>query len=1311
MKAKTNARTKSFCKKSAAGILVAGMVMSAGVFTNLSAAAAGAKGYYPDFATYEDEQKAASDLNAEIFEESAVLLKNKDKALPLNNTLEKGLTVVGMRSYDTVTGGTGSGAASTSSDYCSITDSLELAGFRVNSKVKQIYENTTSQAAVSGGMMGGASNTTVEAPSSILASAEGSYEYYGDAAIWTIGRIGGEGADLMRSNLPTTADKTKHILELDDNEMDMLKYLKRLKTEGKLNKIVVLINSANVMEMGVLEDDPEVDAILWIGQPGNSGLKGLGRILNGEVNPSGKTVDIWAADFTHDPTWYNTGKMTHLGTDPDTNQPYSNYAYQKNADGTYTKITKELYGGRKDDKADGQIVEYEEGIYLGYKWYETAAVTDGVLTAEKIGYKAADAKIPADKNNDVYYNRSTGVVYPFGYGLSYTEFTKTIKTSAEALQAAINSASGLDARVKVQVEVKNTGKVAGKDVVQMYVNAPYYKNGKDGAGGIEKAEVSLVSYAKTDLLKPGETQTVTLDIRLGDIASFDYDDANNNNYKGYEIEAGDYEFRLQENSHKKIGSLNVTLEEKTTALDNDNDDKNNTPFSNGDDYDSLLNIKDKTGGEGRGGKMTILSREDFLGTFPSAPKASDMLYGDRVSKIMLILSKEAGTADEYERYSSYTTGSDDKTSDPWYRTESDIPKEWTQAADTTGRTDGKTAVQITDMIGIDYWSTAKITEGKFKDKTGVQAWTEFMNQLTYEELVTLCSSGGFSTPALDSIGKTRQTDADGPGKLSNGTFWCCEVNIASTWNTELAHRQGVMVGNESLFQGVTGWYAPSMNTHRTPFTGRNFEYYSQDGVQGGFIAAAVIEGYQSKGGVAYVKHYGLNDEEDNRLSGSSFVDEQTMRENYLKVFEYAFKDGGSIATMTAHTRIGAMSCYGNYALLQELTAGEWGWKGYAITDMYLTTSKGNFVVRAGSLPLGSFSGTNKLTGEWDASVTRTDGGRGAVRDSFLAKDAAEGTKMEISYTQWYAVRTTAMKVCWGATQSNSLLNANKTSLFSAKTFNLVQGVNASETIGVDTKQFGTDNVRYSVTTGALPQGLMLNEKTGAITGSPKNVTEETKVTVTLLADGWAKTTAELTFKVTPMVTVDGAETVKANTDYKADVKVDSAVKIVDTSTLTEAGQAGYTAISYSAENLPAGFAIDAATGAITGKTAKCGEYTVTVKVTLTYTSVESGKKGTSLKDSVSTQVQELKLTVTDENGEIPASHGGIISTVVNDNGELVITYEDGTTANLGVVVGSDGQNAESGCGGNIAVSAGLSIAALALIGAAVVLLRKKRNNG
>ena len=1311
--------TKSFKKAPAilaAFTLSAALLMSGSSFSMKASAASEPGAWQADFSTIEEAHEYATELNNELMGEGCVLMKNNNDVLPLAKGTA--ISVVGTRSYDIVTGGTGSGSGG--GIKVDMPEAMNRAGFRVNGKMAPLYAGVNSKATIAADIWGSVT-VTVETDPSILKPVEDSIKMY-DTVIWTIARTGGEGADLFTHSLSTNKDPTKHLLELDDNELATLDYLTELKEQGIIKNVVVLMNVANVMEMGVLEESDTIDSILWIGQPGPEGLEGVGRVLNGEYTPSGRTVDIWTADHTLDPTWQNFSD-------------YSQFSYDEET-GTYTQDN--VRGINDMVNAEGEVVsgtavvEYEEGIYLGYKYYETAA-----------------AEAEAGNYDGFVYDDQ--VVYPFGYGLSYTTFEQELITTGEEIQTAINAASGLDTKVQVKVKVTNTGNVAGKEVAQLYVHAPYTK------GGIEKAEVALVSFAKTDILQPGESQELTLDVRLGDIASFDYNDANENGYKGWEIEAGAYEFRLQQNSHVELDSISATLTVKTTALDNDGDATNNTPLSNGDDYDSLRNLKE----EDSESTMVQMSRADFKGTFPTFPTLEERYYGEAILKAMKYENGQAGDKNgenrEY-RYNGLYNSSDDEATDPYYKTVEDIPEGWTQATaeDEAKRVDGKTAVQLAEMCGYDYWSDEEITSGPYAGKTEAEAWVEFVNQLTYDELEYLVSHGMYLTAGLESVGKDQATDQDGPAQLkSNGYTFCCSMVISSTWNVDLAYEEGRIVGNDSLFTDTPGWYAPSMNIHRSPFSGRNFEYYSQDALQSGFIGAAVTAGYQSKGGYVYLKHYAINDQEADRENCATFVNEQAARENYLKTFEYSVKDGGALGIMTSFNRVGIVPEAGNYVTMQTIATQEWGFKGQSITDYYSPNmGKANYVIRGGVRPLGNWDSGNSLTGEWDATLRD---GKGNVRDG----NAVEGVMPESS-TQYYAVRDTATRVLWVASASNVVTNGYNLDEFANQTVTLVQGLNGSANIAADPAAVGTDNIRYEISGGSLPEGLTMSG--GTISGTPAKA-GSSNVTIKLVADDWITKTANITVNVVP------AADITENENGTYNVKVSDAVEIAEKEPTTS-DPVGTKAITGAAleVTVPAGMTYDAQTGVISGTPTAAGIQEINVKVVLTVKEVVSNwwwnqvNTYTIELDNIITvgepapepeeiifQVADGKLQYSTNNGEswndiaatgsgsgeAGADGVGIAKIEKTSSDGLVDTYTitltDNTTYTFTVtngangVDGADGQDGQDGeqgpkgdkgdkgdpgeaggCGGSI-VSTSVTVGSLVLVAAAAVVALKLRS--
>jgi len=1234
--------------------------------------------FYTDFASFEEEQKYAGDLNAKINEESIVLLKNKDNALPLAKG--SSISLLGDHSYRPFRGGGGSGNVRDGGD--TIPDSLVNSGFVLNTAVQKYYETHEFKARLSSGM--GDNNPSYDGPTKNLEKYSDSLTMFGDAAVITIGRIGAEGGDLFRNKLPSevVADPTQHVLQLFDNEKELIALAKE-----KCDKVVILLNIANVMELGELEDDPDIDAILWIGEPGTTGLRHIGRILCGDTNPSGKLADIYPANLKKDPTWFNFGDNSQNNTYDPVEKKWSDTF----DNGQRAQLRE---GSTVQSNGNKLTLEEEENIYVGYRYYETA-FAEGYITD--------------------YYSRDNGVVYPFGYGLSYTTFEKQFVSTADDVKAAINGATSLDQKIQVKVKVTNTGAVTGKEVVELYNHAPYV------TGQIEKSEVNLVSFAKTGELKPGASETLTLDVRLGDLASFDYNDANHNSFSGWELEAGDYELRLQENSHVLISKLSMALDAKEFKRDGSvatglTAEANYNYFSKGDDYDTLLPMK-LHDPEKDGVTMKLMSRADFAGTFPTAPTKAERTYPDVVMALLTNNGQAAGTSSiaegqegynewaKYYRYTSYFNSSDDLPTDPWYKTNADIPASWTQAANTEGRTDGKVAVQLYQMSGLDFNDNVSVVpEGHpYAGKTHAAAWIEFMNQLTYEELCALFANGGYRTPGLGSIGKKQTGDQDGPAQLKfanngghytvastiqgvAGTAWCCETNIASTWDVELAAKQGLCVGNESLFMGTSGWYGPAMNTHRSAFAGRNFEYYSQDGVHGGFIAAAVVKAAQSKGCNVYLKHFAMNDQETDRTGMGTFNSEQAMREIYLKPFEYSTKDGGATGFMSAFNRVGAINSFGNYHLLNSLLREEWGFVGAGVTDYYSSgLAKANYMQRGGTeMPLntghpyasgetGKASTRNSMTGQWDPALRD---GKGGVRDGLAAGDPAV---IPESPTQYYAVRIAAMNIAWVGANTNNNQNGIEvvnSRLQALNVFNVSgdlaveTGVPSNFNIGVKDEFLKGASVEYELD-GELPQGLSFNDATGVISGSTLEIGTY-NLTIRAVIDGWILRTASVKVVVSPNVTVaKGDAFSKAVVGYKVGDNYNG-------NTLTAAGNIqlngapeGISLVEVKAEDAtetkPAGFYIE-------GSFAEPGTYQIGTSQQVTYKNSKGRNQNATVRST-------FIVVVTGEAAPAPVIHGGIVSSVINDEGHLVITYEDGAIVDLGLVVGADGKDGVNGADG------------------------------
>lgn len=843
--------------------------------------------YEADYTSKADTLRAANLLNEQILEEGIILLKNEDDLLPLNG-VEK-ITVFGKNSTNLVLGGSGSSAGTGSTTSIDLYKSLSNAGFEYNPVAKDFFSSSKSgsgRPAVPGmgtiltGYPIGETPKTLYQNNTAL---KNSYKDFNDLAIVLITRMGGEGYDLPRtmfwdgskySNwsgselIPGARSKEDHYLQIDQNETDLLK-----EANDNFQNVVVLINSPSTIETGFLVDpthyayQPNVKGALWIGTPGATGANAIGKILKGEINPSGRTSDTYAADFKKDPSWNNFGN----NLENDGNR-YSVDGKERNA----------------------YYVEYEEGIYVGYRYYETRGFTDG----------------------QAWYDEN--VIYPLGYGLSYTTFTQEIGNTSFIENGTILA----DDEINIDVKVTNTGNIAGKEVVQVYYTAPYYD------GGIEKAHVVLVGFGKTGTLQPGQSETLSIKFTVRDMASYDYNDANNNDFKGYEVEEGKYIIKLMSNS-------NTVIEEKVVDVplggyQYEKDEVTGTEIVNL--FDDVSNHVD-----------TYMSRRNWEGTWPTRPTVEDRAVD---SDFISLLNYQLN----------------DSPTDPWYQsqmpTQSDVVNSFND-----------TTIKLYDLIDKSYDDSM---------------WDDLLDQLTITQMVTLVSRGNFKTMNIDNIGKPLTTDPDGPSGFANfmgdpsvydTAYYASGVVLGATWSEELAYKFGKMIGNEGLIGNergdgmpYSGWYAPAANIHRSQFGGRNFEYYSEDGLLSGKLAANIIKGAKEKGVYTYIKHFALNDQETNRDNTGliTWANEQAMRELYFRPFELAVKEGKTNAMMSAFNRIGTTWVGGSYPLLTALLRDEWGFRGMVITDFNLKTYMNtDQMVRAGGdislSPSKNFSDTTSPT--------------------------------------------------------------------------------------------------------------------------------------------------------------------------------------------------------------------------------------------------------------------------------------------------------------------------------------------------------------
>ena len=783
----------------------------------------------------------AQEINLKLAEEGFVLLKNENAALPMNRGAR--ISVFSKNSVNLSYGGSGSGGFDTSNNK-DLYESLNDAGFVTNPTLKSFYESSQSgpvRTANSSDLDNGDNQkiATAETPQSKYTDAvKNSYADYSDAALVVITRIGGEGFDLPRyqGDSEGAVSPDSHYLELDQNEIDLLTAV----TDGTFKRVVVVFNTPSSFEATFLKDSAyaafadKIDAAVWIGFTGSNGITALGEILNGDVNPSGRLVDTWAADFTKNPSFVNFG----TGCLPDTTDKYDGGMYYS--------------------------VDYEEGIYVGYRYYETRGETDG----------------------EDWYNAN--VVYPFGYGLSYTTFDWTVgDASASEIE--------LGTTITVPVTVKNTGSAAGKDVVQLYASAPYT------LGGIEKAHKVLVGFAKTKLLQPGESETVTVSFDPYSAASYDYRDANSNGISGYELEAGEYTLYVSRNAHEseKAIALNLAADVQI-GTDPTTDSEVVNRYTDSEDFlDSDWQLD------------TMLSRADWEGTWPTPQTAQQHAGTDRLYEEIRSEEHNNPTDFDSEEY-------------PWFGEEPTLTlRDLLPSAEAEG---------YEPVISYDD-----------------ERWEELMMGCDEEEMIALINNGAYHTLAMEGVGLPATIHGDGPSGFTcfmskeqvNGTCqYVSEPVMASTWNINLMTELGEAIGEEGTIgdkatgQPYSSIYAPGVNIHRSPFGGRCSEYFSEDPFISGMMGAAEVQGIQSRGVLPTVKHFVANEQETHRSIGGdlSWVSEQALREIYLKPFEYTVKLGETRGIMTSFNRIGTRWTGGDYRLLTEILRNEWGFNGLVICD-------------------------------------------------------------------------------------------------------------------------------------------------------------------------------------------------------------------------------------------------------------------------------------------------------------------------------------------------------------------------------------------
>ena len=801
----------------------------------------------------------AEELAWQVQAESSVLLRNENKTLPLASGVKK-VNVFGWASTDWLGGGSGSGGVQNMS--VDLLKALADYGIETNTALTQMYENFQggreytrtlgSWPEQSCRMYEPSVSNTAYYTDQLLADAKA----FSDTAIVVFGRISGESNDATQQQYKRlekdgeiVVDESRTYLDLSTEEVELLTYV-----GANYENVIVILNTTNVMALGEMETVPGVDACLMVGFTGQTGAAAIPALLWGEANPSGKTADTWAYDFATAASYANAA-AGGVGA-------YSGAEGMYPANGTSN-------GNLGTPFAYDQVsyLDYAEGIYIGYKWYETA---------DAEGYWA-------DVSNEYGAGYEGVVQYPFGYGLSYTEFQWEITDKPASMSK--------DGDLTVKVKVTNTGAVAGKDVVELYYTAPYTP------GGIEKSAVELGAFAKTKLLAPGESQELELTLTVADMASYDCYDANANGFTGYELDAGEYGLSLRRDSHTVVETVVLNLNEGIQyALDPITGLEVNNKFTGTGAMDGI-----SLDGTDSNQNIVYLTRADFAGTFPKANVDSRPM-ADNLKALNLYSEKQANAWIDPSA-KPITTGADNGLK----------------------VMEGGTLTELGKKLGSNY---------------NDPQWEALLDQMTKEEMLELVTHGYGHTAGIESIGKDQTMDADGPAQIGGftgsnpGTGFPSSSTLAQSWNKELALAEGRMIGHQAAQRGYSGWYAPAVNMHRSPFNGRNYEYYSEDAHLSGQICGNTVAGALDAGTFCYVKHFLCNDGESGIYRDGIYIwmTEQAMREVYLEPFRIIVEEYGASGIMSSYNRVGAVWAGGSEALLTGILRQEWNFQGAVITD-------------------------------------------------------------------------------------------------------------------------------------------------------------------------------------------------------------------------------------------------------------------------------------------------------------------------------------------------------------------------------------------
>ncbi len=1160
-KKKIARKTVPFALLSAAVCAVLVVSGVAGSFAvSADAAASSTANFTSDYSSRSEVMDATIDLSEQLAAEGMVLVKNDNDALPITNSRPR-VSVFGSDSVSVQVGASNSGgdtSAGVANADADLYSSLEDAGFLVNPATKSYFENAGEYTVNSRtgalswssfneqGILDNADETAdVAGWTAVMKGQEYTYSSYSDAAIVILSTTG--------------SGESRHIRDYDDAQKSLVEYV-----ASKFDKVILLINTSYPFELGWADD--YADAIMIVGQPGNNGFSAVGKILNGEINPSGHLADLYAADFSVTPSYVNMDTS---------NSGLNGMAYYVDDQGNWID--------------QSRLYQYEEGIYVGYHYYETMATLDNITVgqgSEVVEWPGAteDAAVDGETWYDAF------VQYPFGYGLSYTTFEYS---DFSVNRTSFTSASNT---ITATVTVTNTGDVAGKDVVQMYYSAPWQE------GDVEKSAVNLAQYAKTDLLQPGDSQKITISISAADMASYDY--TLNEWVGGYILDAGDYTISLQSDSHNVLVDSNG----ENCAADVNLATKIDTGIqvdTNGDDvvnqFTSTTEAVEGYGDHAGSGLAfdAELSRSTMATATTTAPENQDITGIKSISGNNLTI----GSIGTYAAVTLNDKDLEELTTAMRVRTlegnDDPLYDEW---ADTDGTLDGNG--YNTDQTGTPDLVAADMIGKAYTDED----WDTLLDELSIDDLVKLFEQGGYGTASVDYIKLPHTFQMDGPYgwtgsseswehvTLGSDTFplFCSEVMVACTFNQDLAAAEGNMIGEQGLWgtstsdgssNTWTGYYSPALNTHRSPFDSRGTEYYSEDPVLAGYTAACVGGAAQAKGTFVTLKHFAVyNDgsmslrstrsfdagyyyDEEDQLQNyytltdsdgteydastflyagnsgiSSWLTEQALREIYLRGFEIAVKVGGVTGVMSSFGKIGYTACAESYALLTKVLRDEWGFNGIVVSDItFYPNQDGELMLLAGNnLALKKYQTYTKTF--FDSSITYNGNTRIDTRSDCAILDvlyeyanANSSATMNDAFAAYYkdypqaaaalynALREGAKGIIYTVVNSNAMQIPYGATVIYTGTSSAIATV-AGEEVSIDLggatlstfatsyASYYSDGATYAVTSGAIPAGMTLNAATGELSGTPSAAGTYT-FAVTASCDGFESTTQSYTVVV------------------------------------------------------------------------------------------------------------------------------------------------------------------------------------------------------